>query len=72
MNIQRLAYHYAQIDLTTYECVGCFTCSYQIVDPEFIQIDSYKGEYVGTYYNPTDGNFYYDPEYTQIFDPNAI
>ena len=71
MNIQRLAYHYAQIDLITYECVSCFTCSYEITDPDFIQIPSYRGEYVGTYYNPNDGLFYYDPEYTQVFDPDA-
>lgn len=66
---KRLAYHYAQIDLVTYECVGCFTCSYQINDPEFIQIASYKDEYVGTFYNPADGLFYYDSEYTRVFTP---
>lgn len=72
MNIQRLAYHYAQILLETGECVACFTCSYEITEPDYIQIPSYRDEYVGTYYNFNDGKFYYDSDYTQLFDPNAI
>lgn len=69
MSVQRLAYHYAQISLSNYECIGCFTCSYEITDPDFIRIPSYRSEYVGKYYNPVDGLFYYEPEYVTVFQP---
>lgn len=71
MNIKRLAYHYAQIDLGTYECVACFTCSYEINHVEFVAVPSYRSSYVGTYYNPADGLFYFEPEYITVFDPEA-
>lgn len=69
MNIKRLAYHYAQIILETGECVACYTCSYEINEPDCIRIPSYRDEYVGTYYNFDDGKFYYEPEFVTEFIP---
>lgn len=71
MNIQRLAYHYAQINLGTNECIACFTCSYEINMDGFVAISSYHDDYVGKYYNFDDGLFYCEPEYINVFNPYA-
>ena len=68
MNTMRLAYHYAQINLETGECVACFTCSYEIPLPNYIRIPSYKGEYVGLFYNQQDGLWYTDGSFTVLTD----
>ena len=73
VNIQpRLQYHYAQIDPITYQCVACFTSSDMIPIPtEYILIPRASDDYLDKYYNPDDGLFYYDPEYTEVFTPTV-
>lgn len=69
-NERRLQYHYAQINPQTYQCIGCFTCSYEIPIPEeYILIPRYSNDYLDKYYNPADGLFYYEPEYVTVFNP---
>lgn len=65
------AYAYAEIDPTDNMCVGVHTTTYQSVDPNWVEIPEYNHDYCFKYYNWDDGQFYYDAEYTQIFDPNA-
>lgn len=68
------AYKYAIIDLETYMCIEvCDTTDYHDPAdyPEYITIEEYDEGYLLKYYNPADGNFYYDAEYTEIFIPNA-
>lgn len=68
----RLQYAYCQINLETGECTACMTTSYQINMAGYILVPRANDAYIGKYYNFEDGNFYYDPEFTQIFDINAI
>lgn len=66
-----LQYNYAKIDLETYQCIGCFTCSYEIPLPEYILVPVADSRYADKYYNPADGLFYYEPEYITVFDPEV-
>lgn len=66
-----LQYNYAKIELDTGLCIRSFTSSYAISLPEYIEIPVYSDDYVGKYYNFTDGLFYYEPEYITVFDPEA-
>lgn len=66
-----LQYSYAKINLQTYECVGCMTCSYEIPLEEYILVPYASNDYIGKYYNPADGLFYYESEYITVFDPEA-
>lgn len=66
-----LQYNYAIIDLTTYRCRACVTKSYEVINDAFIPVPVLESDYVGKYYNPADGLFYYEPEYITVFDPEA-
>jgi hypothetical protein len=72
--MQNYAYYYAVIDLETMMCINVMDTT-RYADPEeypdHIAIPEPNGDYLFKYYNPEDGNFYYDAEYTEIFDPNA-
>lgn len=61
-----LPYNYAVID-ENYRCTSCGTHSYEVPLDNFIPVDVPSNEYIGKYYNPEDGNFYYEPEYINVF-----
>ena len=64
-----LEYNYAQIDLATGECIGCFTSSYQIPLDDYIEIPYHTGLYTGKYYNINgDQMWYLDAEFTQLWE----
>lgn len=66
----RLQYIYAIIDENNC-CVGCRTCSYEVPWDTYIPVPVLTDDYIGKYYNPADGLFYYEPEYITVFDPEA-
>lgn len=67
---QLLEFHYAQIDPSTGRCINVFTSSYQIPLPdEYILIPVFTDAYEDKYYDAETGNWYYDQEHTQIFEP---
>ena len=68
----RLQYNYAKIRLDSGLCVGCMTYSYEINNAAYIPVPRARDEYVGKYYNQQDGLWYYDAQFTQIFDINTI
>ena len=59
------AYNYAEIDPSTNMCLGVHTTSHPSDDPNWVEIPEYNDVYIFTYYNWSDGKFYYDAEYTQ-------
>ena len=65
----RLAYTYCILDENN-RCVGCRTYSYEVPLDNYIPVPR-LGDYIGKYYNPADGLFYYEPEYITVFDPEA-
>lgn len=69
---QLLEYNYAQIDLSTGECIATFTSSYQIPSSfqEYVEIPVFSGnEYEGKYYNLNgDQMWYLDAEFTQLWE----
>lgn len=66
-----LEFNYACINLETGECLGCATFSYEIINDAYIPVPHAYSSYVGKYYNQEDGLWYYNPEFTEIFDPEA-
>lgn len=66
----RLAYTYAIID-EDYRCYGCKTYSYEVPLSNYIPVAHVNEDYIGKYYNPADGLFYYEPEYITVFDPES-
>ena len=64
-----LQYVYAQINVSTGECLCCFTSSYQIPIPEeYIEIPVMTDDYTGKYYNASDGFWYYDAAFTDLWE----
>ena len=59
-----LAYNYARIVVSTGECVGCKTYSYEINDSRYIPVPDARDEYVGKYYNATTDLWYEDAAFT--------
>ena len=57
-----LQYNYARIDLSTGECVGCRTYSYEIINDAYIPIPHMTSDYLGKYYR--DSLWYEDSEFT--------
>lgn len=68
---QLLEYNYVIID-ENYCCVGSVTSSVVVPLDTYILVPDARNEYIGKYYNPEDGLFYYDREYTEFFDIDAI
>lgn len=65
----RLQHNYAQIDPETFECVACFTCTYEIPLPEYISVPVADPDYYGKYYNMNgDKRWYYDQGFTQLWE----
>ena len=67
----RLHYSYATIDLTTGECLGCMTYSFEIINEAYIPVAHAYSSYVGKYYDRETGIWYYEPEHITVFDPEA-
>lgn len=64
-----LQYNYAQIDPTTFRCVGAFTSSYEIPLPDYILIPVHDPDYYNKYYNLNgDQMWYWDAEFTQLWE----
>lgn len=59
-----LQYSYAQIDLIDGYCHSCFTCSYEIIDPEYIPVPSASNDYLEKYYNSSTDLWYEDAAFT--------
>lgn len=68
----RLQYNYAKIRLDSGLCVGCMTFSYEIINEAYIPVPRASNEYAGKYYNQADGLWYYDADFTQIFDTSSL
>jgi len=69
-------YNYAIVDRESMMCVEVRTSTLDQSDASdeyeiYVTIPEYNEEYICKFYNEADGQFYYDIEYTQIFDPNA-
>ena len=65
---QNLEFKYAQIILPVGMCVACFTCTYEIDDPEYIAIpvlDDYMDKFYNFY---GDQMWYWDAEFTQLWE----
>ena len=62
-----LQYNYAQINIETGECVGCFTTSYVINHPNYVEIPTADSNYIGKYYNQSNGLWYYELEFVTEF-----
>ena len=65
-----LQYSYAYIESTGL-CVTCMTFSYEINDPQWIAVPYASDDYIGKYYNVEDGLWYYDQEFTEIYNHEA-
>lgn len=65
------SYNYAIIDPDSYLCVEVCSITHAYNDPTYIEIPTYNTNYIFKYYNPANGCWYYDSEYTQIWDPDA-
>lgn len=65
-----LQYYYVGYDVNTGLIHSCVTTTYVINMDGWVEIPT-DGDYVGKYYNKIDGKFYYDAEFTEIFDPEA-
>ena len=64
-----LQYNYAQIDMSTFECIGAFTSSYEIPLPDYILIPDADPNYNGKYYNMNgDQMWYWDSQFQNIWE----
>ena len=60
-----LQYKYAQLDETTLQCVGCFTCTYEIPLWNYIEVEDLSLGYEDKYYNYNGDKLWYeDAEFT--------
>lgn len=76
---QNYAYYYAHIDLTDGMCVGVRDSSQYILDPAYVPIDVYTGNYMLKYYYPIpetvtshddfQGQWYSDAAHTTPWNP---
>jgi hypothetical protein len=63
----RLPYNYAILDANN-RCVGCKTYSYQVPLANYIPVPYTTDDYLDKYYNPTDGLWYHDGAYQNIWE----
>lgn len=62
---QNLQYVYAQINVSTGECLACATTSYEINHPAYILVPT-MGDYVGKFYNQEDGLWYTTGDFSEL------
>lgn len=67
-----LQFNYAVINLGTGQCLACATFSYEIINDAYISVPDARDAYVGKYYNKETELWYYDAQFTQIFDIDSI
>lgn len=63
-----LAYNYCKIDIETGKCLFCATYSYEIPLENYIAVPTATDDYQGKYYNQADGLWYWDAEFTQLWE----
>lgn len=63
-----LQYSYAQIELDTGRCHSCFTCSYEIIDPEYIPVPYATDDYYNKYYDLNTEMWYINQEKTVLWE----
>lgn len=64
-----LQYNYANIDTTTFQCVGCGTYSYQVPLWNYIEVPYATDDYCDKYYNYNgDQMWYWDSAFTQLWE----
>lgn len=64
-----LLFKYAEIDLTTGECIGILTASKAKTEPQYIQIPTLDMNYEGKFY--LNGQWYEDAAGTIPWSPEA-
>lgn len=66
---QLLEFNYAQINMSTGECIATFTSSYQIPSSfeEYVEIPVWTDDYEGKFYNRNDGLWYLDSVFSQVW-----
>ena len=64
-----LQYNYANINTSTFRCVGCGTYSYQVPLWNYVEVPYATDDYIGKYYNYNgDQMWYWDAEFTQLWE----
>ena len=63
-----LQYNYANVEPDTGLCVSCMTYSYQVPLSNYIEIPYTTNDYCGKYYNFDNGLWYWDAEFTQLWE----
>lgn len=61
-----LEYRYAVINLSTGQCLGCMTCSYEIINDAYIAVPHGDNTYVGLYYNQADELWYTNADFSEL------
>lgn len=65
-------YKYAEIDLTTGQCIGVFTDTGAVNHPSFIPIPVDDPNYLDKYYNQSNGQWYEDAAFTIPWQSSLI
>ena len=63
-----LQYNYAQVDPETGRCNSCGTYSYEVPLYYYIPVPYATNDYYNKYYNFDDGLWYWDAEFTQLWE----
>lgn len=65
---QQLQYNYAIIIVETGFCGACITASNETIHPSYIEVPYATNDYMGKYYNAENGMWYWDAEFTQLWE----
>lgn len=65
----QLQFNYAHIIPGTGECDSCLTFSYQINHPEWVAVPQSDNDYIGKFYDFNTELWYYDSDFTKIYEP---
>ena len=65
---QLLQYNYVSINLETGEVTGCVTVTYEVNHPMWIEVPVATDDYMGKFYNSENQMFYWDAEFTQLWE----
>ena len=63
-----LQYNYANVDPETGLCGSCMTYSNQVPLSNYIEVPYATDDYIGKYYNFDNGLWYWDAEFTQLWE----
>lgn len=67
-----LQYDYAVVEPDTGYCYSCGTYSYNVPLSNYIPVPNASDEYIGKYYSFETELWYYDSEFTEIFDTSSL